>query len=375
MNAPPFALRRLMTKAELAGVIDSAGQPGPLSPRLLLGAPSEPGAALTGALRDAAHVLCDPHTRITLRIWGGEEASAETTVLFPADPATGGGYLLNDVAGSLEVSGPVEADQILALVGPLLPPSAPGAPFVAQLEPTIMAVLAAVIDIARDDVRQDRIARVLDGRPMPASLLASLEPMASSRLTAYLDGWWVLSRFDQLLTYAVALGGEPKPPQPPAVAGALSQLGSAGLIAIDDTQNVTLTAAAAPLVEAVFGLCAGFQWQRLSRLNDGSLSINERIVLPCAGGQILELSVNAAGLVRLARTSRDEITAFLASELTGTNNGPPPVEGARPPSAEKLPDHGSAAPPAAQAHHFCEHCGHPVGAADRFCGACGRELN
>lgn len=359
MNAPAFALRQVMTKAELAGVIDSAGAPGLLSPRSLLGAPEKSGPAVTGALRDAAHVLCYPHTRITLRIWGGEEASAETTVLFPADPAAGGGYLLNDVAGGFEVSGPVEAEQILALVAPLLP-SASGAPLVAQFEPTTMAVLAALIDIARDDIRQDRIARALDGRPVPDSLLASLAPLAMLRLATYLDGWWVLSRFDQFLTYAVALGGEPKPPQPPAVAAALSQLNSVGLIAIDDSQNVTLTAAAAPLLEAVFGLCAGFQWQRISRLNDGSLSINERIVLPCAGSQILSLSVTAAGLLRLACPSRDEISAFLASELAGT-------------VAQPLPQ--QAAPPAAQARRFCEHCGHPVGAADRFCGECGRELN
>ena len=361
MNAPHFALRQVLTKAELAGVIDSAGQPGLLSPRSLLGAPEKSGPAVTGALHDAAHVLCDPHMRITLRIWGGEEASAETTVLFPADPAAGGGYLLNDVAGGFEVSGPVEAEQILALVAPLLPPSASGTPLVAQFEPATMAVLAALIDIARDDIRRDRIARALDGRPVPDSLLASLEPLAMLRLTTYLDGWWVLSRFDQLLTYAVALGGEPTPPQPPAVAAALSQLSGVGLIAIDDSQNITLTAAAAPLLEAVFGLCAGFQWQRVSRLNDGSLSINERIVLPCAGGQILSLSVTAAGLLRLARASRDEITAFLASEVAGTAIGPPPLEGA--------------APQAAQVRHFCEHCGRPVGAADRFCGECGRELN
>jgi DNA-binding IclR family transcriptional regulator len=137
-------------------------------------------------------------------------------------------------------------------------------------------------------------------------------------------------------------------------------LSSVGLIAIDDNQNINLTAAAAPLLEAVFGLCAGFQWQRVSRLNDGSLSINERIALPCAGGQILSLSVTAAGLLRLACPSRDEITAFLASELAGTADGlTPPKE---------------AAAPAAQARRFCEHCGHPVGAADHFCGECGREL-
>lgn len=360
MNAPAFALRQIMTKVELAGVIDSAGAPGLLSPRSLLGAPAKFRAAATGALRDAAHVLRDPHTRITLRIWGGEEASAETTVLFPAAPAAGGGYLLNDVAGGFEVSGPVDAEQILALVAPLVPPSAAGAPFVGQFEPATMAVLAALTDIAREDIRQDRIVRALDGRAVPDSLLVSVVPLAMLQLTTYLDGWWVLSRFDQLLTYAVALGGEPRPPQPPAVAAALSQLSSVGLIAIDDSQNITLTAAATPLLEAVFGLSAGFQWQRVSRLNDGNLSINERIVLLCAGGLILSLSVTAAGLLRLACPSRDEIAAFLASELSGMADCPAPPEGA--------------APKAAQARRFCEHCGHAVGAADRFCGECGREL-
>lgn len=375
MTAASFALHQLMTRAELAAVIDGADEPGLLSPRSLLGAPTQPSPAATGALRDAADVLRDPHTRITLRIWGGEEASAETTVLFPADPAAGGGYLLNDVGGSLDVSGPVEAEQILALVAPLLPPSAPGMPFVARFEPTTMAVLAAVVDIARDDVRQDRIARVLDGWRMPDSLLADLQPLAPARLTAYLDAWWVLSRFDQLLTYAVALGGEPKPPKPSAVSAALLQLSEAQLIAIDDTLHVTATPAMTRLVEAAFGLCAGFQWQRVTRLNDGSLLIVERIVLPCAGGHILELSVTAAGLVCLAIASREEIAAFLIGELSGTPGDAPPPDGLRRPGggdvARPVP---AASGKAAPARHFCEHCGHPVGPADRFCGECGAEL-
>lgn len=360
MTALPFKLHKLMTKAELAAAIDGTGAPGLLSPRSLLGAATQPGPAATGTLRDAANVLRDPHTRITLRIWGGEQASAETTVLFPADPAAGGGYLLNDVADGLEVSGPVEAEQILALVAPLLPPSVQGMPFVAQLEPTTMAVLAAVIDIARDDVRQDRIACVLDGRRMPDSLLADLRPLAPTRLAAYLDAWWVLSRFDQLLTYAVALGGEPKPPQQSAVAAALLQLSEAHLIAIDDNLHVSPTPDLARLVEAAFGLCAGFQWQRVATLSDGSILIVERIVLPCAGGQILDLSVTPAGLVRLALAGREEIVAFLISELAGSHEAPPPT---------------TAVPRGAvPASRFCGHCGRPIAAADRFCGACGAEL-
>jgi hypothetical protein len=360
MTALPFALHKLMTRAELAGLIDGAGPPGPLSPRTLLDAPKQLGPPATGSLGDAANVLRDPHSRITLRIWGGEEASAETTVLFPADPAAGGGYLLNDVEGNFDVSGPVDAEQILALVAPLLPPSAQDIPFVAELEPTTMAVLAAVIDIARDDVRQDRIARVLDGRRMPDSLLADLHPLAPARLAAHLDAWWVLSRFDQLLTYAVALGGKPKPPQQSAVATALLQLSEARLIAIDDKLHVTPTSELARLVEAAFGLCAGFQWQRVATLGDGSILIVERIVLPCAGGRILDLSVTPEGLVRLALAGREEVTAFLIGELTSSPAAAPPT---------------TAAPRGAvQARRFCGHCGHPVAAADRFCGACGGEL-
>lgn len=376
MTAATFALHQLMTRAELAAVIDGAGVPGLLSPRSLLGAPKQHGPAATGALRDAANVLRDPDTRITLRIWGGEAASAETTVLFPADPAAGGGYLLNNVGGSLDVSGPVKAEQILALVAPLLPPSAPGMPFIVQLEPTTMAVLAAVVDIARDDVRQDRIARVLDGWRMPDSLLADLQPLAPARLATYLDAWWVLSRFDQLLTYAVALGGKPKPPPPPAVADALLQLSQARLISIDDTLHVTPTMAMTRLVEAAFGLCAGFQWQRVTKLNDGSLLLVERIVLPCAGGHILELSVTAAGLLRLAIASRDEIAAFLLGELSRTpEDAAPPLDGfERSGSGDVRRPLPAASRKAAPARHFCEHCGHPVGRADRFCGECGVEL-
>lgn len=357
MTAMGFKLHRQMTKAELAGVIDGAGPPGLLSPRSLLGAP-RPGQAPAGELRDAAKVLSDPHTRITLRIWGGEEASTETTVLFPASPAAGGGYLLNDIDGRLDVSGPVEAEQILALVAPLLPETRPGAPFLAQLEATTMAVLAAVIDIACEDARQARIARVLDGRRMPVSLSVDLQPITPMRLAAYLDAWWGLSRFDQLLTYAVTLGGQPRPPRQPAIDAALLQLSEARLIAIDG--GIVPAPDLSPLLDAAFGLSAGFQWQRVSKLDDGALSIIEHIVLPCAGGPILDLSVTAAGLVRLARASRDDIVDFLVGELAGA------ADGAAPPQRT--------APPAAPARRFCEYCGHPVAAADRFCGECGQEL-
>lgn len=359
MTATGFRLHRQMTRAELAGVIDGAGQPGLLSPRSLLGAP-RPGPAPAGALRDAAKVLSDPHTRITLRIWGGEAASAETTVLFPASPAAGGGYLLNEADGGLELSGPVEAEQILALVAPLLPQTRHGAPFLAQLEPTTMAVLAAVIDIACEDARQARIARVLDGRRMPVSLLDDLQPMAPMRVAAYLDAWWGLSRFDQLLTYAVTLGGQPRPARQPAIDAALLQLSEARLIAIGGSGGIVPAPDLSPLVTAAFGLSAGFQWQRVNKLNDGALSIVERIVLPCAGGPILDLSVTAAGLLRLACASRDDIVDFLVGELAGATSSPAPSQ--------------QTVPPAVQARHFCEHCGHPVGAADRFCGECGREL-
>lgn len=359
MNAMGFKLHRQMSKAELAGVIDGAEPPGLLSPRSLLGAPRA-SPAPAGELRDAAKVLGDPHTRITLRIWGGEAASAETTVLFPASPAAGAGYLLNDADGRLDVSGPVEAEQILALVAPLLPQTRPGAPFFAQLEPTTMAVLAAVIDIACEDARQARIARVLDGRPMPDSLYADLQPVSPIRVAAYLDAWWALSRFDQLLTYAVTLGGEPRPPRQPAIDAALLQLSEARLIATSGSGGIVPAPDLSPLMTAAFGLSAGFQWQRVSKLNDGALSIVEHIVLTCAGGPILDLSVTAAGLVRLARASRDDIVDFLVGELAGAADG------------AALPQ--QTAPQAAPARHFCEHCGHPVGAADRFCGECGREL-
>lgn len=359
MTAMGFKLHRQLTRAELAGVIDGAGPPGLLSPRSLLGAP-RPGPAPAGELRDAAKVLGDPHTRITLRIWGGEAASAETTVLFPASPAAGGGYLLNDTDGSLEVSGPVEAEQVLTLVAPLLPQTRPGAPFLAQLEATTTAVLAAVVDIACEDARQARVARVLDGRRMPVSLSADLQPMAPVRVAAYLDAWWGLSRFDQLLTYAVTLGGQPRPPRQSAIDAALLQLSEARLIAVDDNGGIVPAPDLSPLLTAAFGVSAGFQWQRISKLNDGAMSIVEHIVLPCAGGSILDLSVTAAGLVRLVRASRDDIVDFLVSELAGAASSPAPFQ--------------QTVPPAVQARHFCEHCGHPVGAADRFCGECGREL-
>ena len=71
-----------------------------------------------------------------------------------------------------------------------------------------------------------------------ALAVADLQPVAPTRLAAYLDAWWVLSRFDQLLTYAVALGGQPRPPQRSAVDAALLQLSLAKLISIDRNGDI-----------------------------------------------------------------------------------------------------------------------------------------
>ncbi|HRK25036.1 MAG TPA: hypothetical protein PLQ11_08805 [Beijerinckiaceae bacterium] len=349
-----------VTREDLAGVIDDCGACGPLSPRRLMGAAhvARPGA--TDGLRDAAGVLSNPRSRITLRLWSDEAACAETTILFPGDPATGGGYTLNDHAGECEVCGPVEAHDLLRLIAPLLPPAPAAPPFVLQLDVVAMATLAVLVDETSAVIRSRRVARALDGATLADSALADASPLTTEHLLSALTNWWGLSRFDQLLTYVVALGGRPEAPAAAEVAEAVQRLQAAGLVVVGDGQRLMPAAMLEPLSAAALGLVAGAQWQRAALTGEGVLALDERILLAGTGGTLFEVTLTAAGLVRLARTDRHSVTAYLVGELSGF--GKPAPDPVAPVKAAQAP------------RRFCHQCGKPTGETDRFCAHCGEKL-
>ena len=369
MSDPVLAFQGRIARADLAALLDATGTPTQLSPRALFGAPSLLAPEVSTTFADAARVLLSPRTNLTLRLWGGEEAATEMNVLFPDLPSGGHGVVLNPVEQEFRVAGFVDPEQILALLGPMIPPEPATAPaiFEARLDPTTMAVLAACLDLLCQDVLQARVARVLDERPMPGSLLEDAGCLARDRIKAYLQGWWGVSRFDQLITYVLPLSGLAKCPSDGDIDVALAHLAKGGLLDVSRQERLSATAALEPMLRILLGASSGFQWQRISQMVGGdALLVVERLFVLGAGGVAFDLSPTPEGLVRLALCTRAAIVDFVTEELSTL------VDPVRPeievPPAAPAPE-GDTRPPVVA--RFCGQCGAALTPGGKFCGNCG----
>lgn len=344
-----------ISRPDLAALLDATGKPSLLSPRATLGVSSQRPPVVSAEMRAAARILIAPLTNLTLRLWGGETAASEMNVLFPGLPAGGGGVVLNPVDSGFRVAGFVDAETILALVSPLLPPEsqAPPATFEAQLDPATMSVLAACLDLLRQDIQEERVARILDKRPLPASAIDDATPLARERVATYLQAWWGISRFNQLITYVFPLTAAAEAPQSDDIDGALDRLCAAGLFSEPHPGRLTPARTLAALLSVLLGASAGFQWQRVSQIGPDDLLVVERMFVLGAGGVALEFSPTPEGLVRAVLATRRDIAEFLAGELSA------------------LPETAISPVPAAS---YCPHCGTALRPQWKFCGHCGAAL-
>ena len=122
---PSLAFQGQVSRADLAALVDAAGEPSLLSPRPLLGPAALLMPAVSPAFADAARVVAAPRVNLTVRLWSGETTAVETNVLFAVSPAAGHGVVLNPVDSGYEVSGFVDAERLLAMIAPALPPEPP----------------------------------------------------------------------------------------------------------------------------------------------------------------------------------------------------------------------------------------------------------
>ena len=357
MSAPSLSFQGRMARENLAALIDAAGTTSPLSPRTLMGAAALAAPSVSAAVSEAVKVLAAPRTNLTLRMWSDEEASTETTVLFPGLPSGGRGVTMTPVGTDFQVAGYVDAEALLHLLAPFLPQQrrAPAPAFVAQLDSPTMAVLAGFLDLVAAQVLARRSARVRDGLPMPSNVLDDAEPVATAYLQAYLANHWGRSSFRQSITYVLPLSVMPRAPAPDATMAALHALGQAGLLLEKRKDRWSPTPALEHVVTALMGSSAGFQWQRVSHYPEDALLVVERLFLFGGGGVVFEFRQITEGVLRLSLCTRREIVGFVTDELSALEL--PPLE-----------------VPIAEVPKFCGQCGTPLQPGWKFCGSCGAPI-
>jgi hypothetical protein len=351
MSPVSLAFEGTMARPQLAALLDASGASSPISPRPLLGAAALAVPVVSPAFAEASRVLAAPRTNLTLRMWSDEEASVETSILFPGLPGGGRGVALNPQNGGFKIAGYLDPEAVLALLAPMLPPvpAGPVPEFAAQLKCATMAILAACLDLVRQEVLERRMARALDKAPPPIDFFDEARPLSGEHVAAYLEHMWGLSRFDQLITYVLPLSLMPRPPLAAEVSAGLRELQAAGLLSEVRKNRWQPLPVLEPLVTALLGASAGFQWQRISQMPADAILIVERVYVFGAGGVAVEFRQASEGILRMATCSRAEIVDFLTDEL----------------AVATLP------PAAAEAPRFCGQCGTPLQADWKFCGSCG----
>lgn len=357
MSPVPLAFEGRMSRQELAALLDSTGASSPISPRPLLGAASLAVPRVSAAFAEAARVIAAPRTNLTLRLWSGEEASVETNFLFRGLPGGGHGVALNPLEQEYQIAGYIDPEAIVAILAPVLPPPREQVvpAFEAQLDRVTMAVFAACLDVICRDVLSARVARAIDKSDMPPSFLEAVPPLALEHVQAYLERMWGWSRFDQLITYVLPLSVMQVPPPAARIAEAMDRLATLGFLHRVRPGRFRATAEIEPVVTALLGASAGFQWQRITQMPGDAILVVERTFLMGAEGVALEFRLASDDVLRMSACGRADIVDFIADELAVATVPPPPSE---PEAAPK----------------FCGQCGATLQPDWKFCGACGAEI-
>ena len=366
----------------LARLLDLTGPAAEMSPRPLMGEPSQIDPyqvaqlfgggyladtriaedALTPVFRRAAEVIRNPGTHLTVRIWGADDICGETSMLLPGDIAEGGGVLLTPIRRHYRMAAFVEPKDIISLIGPMLPLNEAAAPvpydFEAHLEAAGAAVLFAITDLVR--------GRGINGRRIS---------FAAHEISGYLAGRWCLTGFDDLLTYAQSAGMQSRPPAVFEVDHALEKLVTAKAVRRITADRYTLTSELMPLVELTRGALSGFQWQRLSKGDNGEILIIDRTFVYGDEGLILQLVPTVDAQIYIAATPAQAVTDFVIGEIAGHIGRPEPVKPVEaPPKPTPRPKLARRPAPPASEGTLCLACGAALTPGAKFCAACGARI-
>ena len=389
-------------RSALAAMLDMAGKPRGISPRLLMGKsaklnahllswlyaggfielPKDSRVVLTPAFTKVAQVLLNPRNNINLRIWGKDSMFGETNIQFPGNIMMGDGVLLNQLGRNYRISAFAGESDITDLLRQAVP--APKEEelyfeFRAHLEAPVAAVLFGAIDYVRAQVRKS------------AKPIGSVKGIVftTQELYDFMFVPWGFTTFKDLLTYIVTVGMMVEPPSLTQTVDGLRLLVKAELLKEVKADTYCLSPGLEPMVKLTAGLQSGIQWQRASLLDSGDLFVSNRIYIFGNKSFALCLQPTTKGKSLVYRVRHDEITRFLAEEMASSiSEVPKPATApeaqatAGAPAKPQTPARArtaapiaaptpATAPAPAAAQTFCTKCGVALKPGARFCPKCG----
>ncbi|MCD4719896.1 MAG: zinc ribbon domain-containing protein [Desulfobacula sp.] len=331
-------------------------------------------------------ILTAPLSNITLRIWGSERASAETSAYFPDNITEGPGILLIELAdGRWSLSGMTDIAGLIALASEMIPPETDEwiqqTSFEAHLDTATAAVLCAVIDIGRTAYRRQGFPDI------------GLEPGTAFSLgdvTGYLEASWGFSDFDQLISYLPATTMRSDPPCISEIDIAFEKLTASDYLKESITGRYVITEPLRDVIPAMFGLRSGIQWQRVSLIMGDDPAVSSRVFLIGPGGAVFVFSPTVTDHVYMKLTSGDEIIEFLSSEaaeILPLKRDQDIIPEAKPECSRcHLPIHDGAvfctncgekytnSKKSVSRSRTCSNCGNKIRSGANFCTICGSSV-
>lgn len=296
-------------------------------------------------------ILNKPLSNVTLRIWGSERSSAETSVYFPGNITEGPGILLNELPdGKWRLAGMMEISALISLASKMVPPETDEwiqkTFFEAHLDAPTAAVLCAVIDIGRTAYRR---------QGFPDTGLEPGTAFSLGDVIGYLNASWGFSNFDQLISYLPATTMRGIPPTVSEIDVAVEILKANDYLKESITGRYIIAEPLRTVIPAMFGLRSGIQWQRVSLITGDDPAVSNRVFLTGPGGAVLVFSPTVTDHVYMKLTSGDEIIEFLSREASEIL------------PLKKDPDNSL------KAESECSMCHLPIRDSAAFCTNCGEK--
>ncbi len=316
-------------RSVLAKLLDLAGKPNEISPRLLMGKPGElypfqlaelygydfielpkdSNVTLTPIFLRIAETLLNPRTNLTFRVWGDYDMCAETNIQFPGHIIDGNGVTLNQIGTTYQIGAFVSESDILKVLGPLLPDDSgkkDNFEFEGHFETSVAVVLFSFIDLARRAIRLKGSDNLTENDIVFSSL----------QLNEYLFKEWGVTGFEDLLTYITTAGIMNEPPSLTEIGQGLDILAKANIITKIKGDKYSISPVLLPLIILTSSDQSGLQWQRITLIEPGEILWSDRLFVFFDKSMILQISPTVENRIHIARVTSNDIINFLTEEFT-----------------------------------------------------------
>ncbi|MBN2419110.1 MAG: zinc ribbon domain-containing protein [Deltaproteobacteria bacterium] len=332
---------------------------------------STPDLTLIG--KKVISVLNAPTSSVTLRIWGSERSSAETTVYFPGNLTEEPGVLLNEQAdGKWRLAGMIDIMELISTASKIIPPETEEwvkqESFEAHLDAAAAAVLCAVIDIGRTAYRR---------QGFPDTGLEPGTAFSRGDISGYLDAAWGFSHFDQMISYLPSTVMRGDPPGFSEIDAAIDRLTVDDYFKESFTGRYIIGEPIRNIIPAMFALRSGIKWQRISLVENDDTAVSSRIFLTGPHGAVFIFSPTIADHVYMKLGAGDDIITFLSGEAAEIL----PLQQGQEKEINKEYVCVKCGAPIRKGAVFCTMCGEkiagnkkPAGNQPHLCGNCGRKI-